>query len=298
MNQHHVALITDSTCDIPKDLIEQYDITVVPLHVIWGNETFRDRIDLQPKAFYRRLTEDPQYPTTAHPTPEGFLATYEAAVEEGATEIVVITLSSELSGAFGAARKAGTMIDSPVHVFDSKGTTMSLGWQVLAAARARQAGGDPSRGSGQARAMIQAADEVRRRVILYVSLDTLEYLHKGGRIGGAAKFIGSLLNVKPLVYVDHETGRVEAAGRVRTRKRGLDTLYQRFFEALGTHEAPAANEMHIAVMHGDAPQDARRILERIQRDYSPAELLTDVTGPVLGVHTGPRAIALCGYVEV
>ncbi|MGD8968918.1 MAG: DegV family protein [Anaerolineae bacterium] len=297
MNQHRVALITDSTCDIPEDLIEQYDITVVPLHVIWGNETFRDRIDLQPKAFYRRLTEDPRYPTTAHPTPEGFLATYQATIDKGASEIVVITLSSELSGAFGAASQASTMIESPVHVFDSKGTTMSLGWQVLAAARARQAGGDPSTGSGQAQTMIRAADEVRRRVALYVSLDTLEYLHKGGRIGGAAMFIGSLLNLKPLVYVDHETGRVEAAGRVRTRKRGLDTLYERFSEALRVPEGTHDGAMHIAVMHGDAPQDAQTIIERIERKYPRAELLTDITGPVLGVHTGPRAIALCGYAE-
>jgi DegV family protein with EDD domain len=297
MNQHHVALITDSTCDIPRNLIEEYDITVVPLHVIWGNETFRDRIDLQPQAFYRRLAGDPEYPTTAHPTPEGFLETYQTAVEAGATEIVVITLSSELSGAFGAASKAGTMIETPVHVIDSKGTTMSLGWQVLAAARARQADGDPATASEQAQVMIRTADEVRRRVALYVSLDTLEYLHKGGRIGGAAKFVGSLLNVKPLIYVDHETGRVEAGGLVRTRKRGLDTLYRRFFEELGAQDASPAAKMHIAVMHGDAPQDAQRIIARVEREHPLAELLTDITGPVLGVHTGPRAIALCGYVE-
>jgi DegV family protein with EDD domain len=297
MNQHRVALITDSTCDIPQDLIEQYDITVVPLHVIWGNETFRDRIDLQPQAFYRRLTEDPKYPTTSHPTPEGFLATYQAAIQAGAREIVVITLSSELSGAFGAASQAGTMIENPVHVFDSKGTTMSLGWQVLAAARARQAECNASVDSEQAQAMIRAADEVRRRVALYVSLDTLEYLHKGGRIGGAARFIGSLLNVKPLVYVDHETGRVEAAGQVRTRRRGLDTLYSRFFETLDAVEASPAGRLHIAVMHGDAPQDALRIIARIEGEHPGAELLTNITGPVLGVHTGPRAIALCGYLE-
>jgi DegV family protein with EDD domain len=297
MTHHRVALITDSTCDIPRDLAEQYDIIVVPLHIIWGDETFRDRVDMEPGAFYRRLAEDPRYPTTAHPTPEGFLATYKAALREGAEEIVVITLSSELSGAFGAATQASTMTDSPVHVCDSKGTTMSLGWQVLAAARACQAGRAASTSTAQARAMMQAADDVRGRVALYVSLDTLEYLHKGGRIGGATAFIGSLLHVKPLVYVDHETGRVEAAGRVRTRRRGLDTLYQRFFEELDVQKASSAGHLHVAVMHGDAPQDAERVVERIEREYSPAELLTDITGPVLGVHTGPRAIALCGYVE-
>ena len=285
MSGHHIALITDSTCDIPSQLVREYGITIVPLHVIWGNETFRDRVDLEPGEFYRRLTEDPAYPTTAHPTPEGFLTTYREAFQEGADEVVVITLSSELSGAFHSASQAGTMIDNPVHVFDSKETTMALGWQVLAAARAREAGAD-------AEAMLEAADKARRQVELYVSLDTLEYLHKGGRIGGAARLIGSLLDLKPLVYVDHDTGKVEAAGRVRTRKRGLRTLYDRFFEQLNTE-----NPMHIAVMHGDAPQDAERVAEWIEREYSPAELMTDITGPVLGVHTGPRAIALCGYSE-
>jgi DegV family protein with EDD domain len=240
---------------------------------------------MAPRAFYRRLTEDPEYPTTAHPTPEGFLTTYEQAVRRGADEIVVVTLSSELSGAFEAASQAGTMSDHPVHVFDSRSTTMGLGWQVIAAARAREEGAD-------ATAILQAADQTRQRVALYVSLDTMEYLHKGGRIGGATKFIGSLLDIKPLVYVDQESGKVEAAGRVRTRKRGLRTLYDRFFEELDTEKT-----MHIAVMHGDAPKDAERIAKRIEREYAPSELLIDITGPVLGVHTGPGAIALCGYTE-
>ena len=285
MSKHRTALITDSTCDIPRHLIEEYDITVVPLHVIWSDETYRDRVDLDPRDFYRRLTEDPEYPTTAHPTPDGFVETYREAVQDGAREIVVITLSSQLSGAFEAASQASTMTEASVRVFDSKETTMGLGWQVLAAARARKAGGD-------AEAMIRAADETRRRVGVYVSLDTLEYLHKGGRIGGATRFIGSLLDLKPLVYVDHDTGKVEAAGRVRTRKRGLGMLYDSFFEAVGTNSS-----LHVAVLHGDAPRDAERVAQRIEREYAPQELLIDITGPVLGVHTGPRAIALCGYAE-
>lgn len=162
---------------------------------------------------------------------------------------------------------------------------MGLGWQVLAAARARESGGD-------ANAMIQAADNVRQHLSHYVFLDTMEYLYKGGRIGGATRLIGSLLDIKPLVYVDRDTGKVEAAGRARTRKRGLNMLYDLFFEQLETE-----NVMHIAVMHGDAPEDAERIAERVERDYAPAELLIDITGPVLGVHTGPGAIALCGYSE-
>jgi len=285
MTEHCIALITDSTCDIPRNLIERYDITVVPMHVIWGDKTFRDRVDMAPKTFYRRLTEEPECPTTAHPTPEGFLATYEKAIRAGAEEIVVIAISSEQSGAFQSASQARSMIDHPVQVFDSKSNTMGLGWQVLAAARARERGGDASK-------MIEAADGVRQHLAHYVFLDTMEYLHKGGRIGGATRLIGSLLDIKPLVYVDRDTGRVEAAGRVRSRRRGLSTLYDRFFQELNTRYP-----MHIAVMHGDAQQDAERIAEQIERAYAPAELLIDITGPVLGVHTGPGAIALCGYTE-
>jgi len=285
MDNHRVALITDSTCDIPQSLVEGHNIIVIPLHVIWGGETFRDRVDIDPRAFYRRLVDDPQYPTTSHPTPDRFGAIFREALEGGADEIVAITLSSALSGAFEAAQQAATTVDHDVHVVDSKGTTMSLGWQVLAAARAREAGGD-------AQAMIQAAENVRDSVVLEVSLDTLEYLHKGGRIGGATKLIGSLLSIKPLVYVDHETGKVEAGARVRTRKRGLETLHRRFFEQLDTEK-----RMHIAVMHGDAPKDAEKVAERIEDEYSPAELLVEITGPVLGVHTGPGAIALAGYTE-
>ncbi|MEA3374943.1 MAG: DegV family protein, partial [Chloroflexota bacterium] len=204
MNDHRVALITDSTCDIPGALVDRHEIIVVPMHLIWGDKTFRDRVDMAPETFYRRLTEDAEYPTTAHPTPEGFLATYEKAIRAGAKEIVVIAISSEQSGAFQSASQAGTMIDHPVHVFDSRSNTMGLGWQVLAAARARERGANAS-------AMIEAADGVRQHLAHYVFLDTMEYLHKGGRIGGATRLIGSLLDIKPLVYVDRETGRVEAA---------------------------------------------------------------------------------------
>ncbi|MFO7741272.1 MAG: DegV family protein [Anaerolineae bacterium] len=285
MNDHRVALITDSTCDIPGALVDRHEIIVVPMHLIWGDKTFRDRVDMAPETFYHRLTEDAEYPTTAHPTPEGFLATYEKAIRAGAEEIVVIAISSEQSGAFQSASQAGTMIDPPVHVFDSKSNTMGLGWQVLAAARARERGANAS-------AMIEAADGVRQHLAHYVFLDTMEYLHKGGRIGGATRLIGSLLDIKPLVYVDRETGRVEAAGRVRSRRRGLETLYKRFFDQLD-----ARKRMHIAVMHGDAPEDAQEIANRIEEEYSPEELLVGITGPVLGVHTGPGAIALCGYTD-
>ena len=140
--------------------------------------------------------------------------------------------------------------------------------------------------------MVAAADDVRKRMVYLIALDTLEYLHRGGRIGGASAFIGNLLNLKPQINVNHETGQVEAGKRTRTRKKALKTLYQDFFAQVGT-----GRRMRVAVLHNAALADAEDMAERVQSEFSPAELLISIVSPVLGVHTGPRAISLCGYVE-
>ena len=283
MSLNSVALVTDSTCDIPQALIEQYSILVVSHYVIWGSQEFRDRVDLQPADFYRRLETDPTRPTTAQATSQDFLQAYEAAVQDGAQEIVVLTVSSAMSGAYQMALDAASNCVIPVQVVDSRGPTMSLGWQVLAAARQRAEGGD-------AQAMADRADQVRRTLVQVVGMDTLEYLQRGGRIGDAARWIGTLLQVKPVVTINHITGRVEPAGIARTHKAMVDFVYQKFFEKLD-----ASRPMHIAVMHGNAEAEAAALAERIQSEYKPAELLINITGPVLGINTGPRALALCGY---
>lgn len=281
-----IALVTDSTCDIPDALLKQYDITVVPCIIVFGDEALRDRVDIQADEFYRRLASGPYYPTTAQPAPADFLAAYRAAQARGAQEIVVITVSSAMSGTMAMAQQAAEMIDLPVHVVDSRGPTMTTGWQVLAAARAREAGGD-------AQAMLAAADAARETMVQVVALDTMEYLHKGGRIGGATAFLGAILQIKPLVVINHLTGLVEAGERIRTHTRSVEALYQTFFRMLGS----SYKALRVAVLHGNALQDAELLAERICREFSPVELLIAVTSPVLGVHTGPGALALCGYVE-
>lgn len=126
-----------------------------------------------------------------------------------------------------------------------------------------------------------------------MSLDTLDYLHKGGRIGNATRLIGTLLSMKPLVYIDHTSGLVEAGPHVRTRRKSLEALYTSFFSQLrGAHPDAA---LHVAVLHGGAEEEAAEIAERVRREYAPEELILTTTTPVLGVHTGPRAVALCGY---
>jgi DegV family protein with EDD domain len=174
-------------------------------------------------------------------------------------------------------------MDIPVHIVDSKANSMSLGWQVLAAAHAREANGDVA-------AMLAAADRVRENLVTLLYVDTLEYLHRGGRISGAARWAGTVLQLKPQLYVDHHTGEIKLAARTRTRSKAMEALYQSFFQQLDINKS-----LHVAVMHGNIPEEAQRIADRIQREYAPVELVVSLTSPVMGIHTGPGAIALCGY---
>jgi DegV family protein with EDD domain len=279
------TLITDSTCDIPANLVEKYKVAVIPQIILWERETFRDRVDLQPEAFYRRLAAGRSLPTTAPATYQDFVNVYRAAADHGAREIVMVTVSSAMSGTYGAARKAAEGVGVPVQVIDSKGLSMSLGWQVLAAARLRAAG-------GRAAEMIETMDQVRRRLVMIASLDTLEYLRRGGRIGNASWLAGRLLNIKPLIRINPETGMVESAGRVRTRQRALEVMFEQFLEGVNP-----AKPLRIAVLHGNALDEARAMVEIIQHELCPVELLMNTTGPALGIHAGPRALALCGYTE-
>ncbi len=285
MSPYLIALVTDSTCDIPQAMIEQYAIRIVPHYILWGSLEFRDRINLQPEEFYQRLQADPVRPTTAQATSQDFRQAYEAAAEDGASEIVVLTVSSAMSGAYHSALEAARGFKLPVQVVDSKGPTMSLGWQVLAAARQRAAGGDVE-------AMVARVAQVRQGLVQVVGMDTLEYLQRGGRIGDAARWIGTLLQVKPMVSINHATGRVEPAGIARTHKAMVDLVYQKFFEKLDP-----ARPLHVAVLHGSVEDDAAALAERIQREHPPAEMVINITGPVLGINTGPRALALCGYAD-
>ncbi len=281
--KHHSAIITDSTCDLPDPYLQQYEITMIPLTIIWGEEQFRDKVDLEPEAFYRRLAADPILPSTSQPTPEEVLQVLERVHQQGAEEILVMTLSSAMSGTYQSACRAAENMEIPVQVYDSRSNSMSLGWQVLAAARTREAGGD-------VQSMIEAADEVRKQLVYLISLDTLTFLHKGGRIGGASKFIGTLLHLKPLISVNHQSGQVEAERQSRTRKKALEDLYRDFFDRF-----PHPHDLRIAVLHNAALETAEALVERIREEYAPTELILSIVSPILGVHTGPGAVALCGY---
>ena len=284
MKTNKIALITDSTHDLPEELIQRYDIHVVPLYIIWNDQVLKDGVDIRAEEFYQQLVAQPEaFPSTSQPSPQDFKRVYQQVVDEGAEEIVVMTISSAMSGTIDSARQAGQQMSVPVHIHDCKSNSMSNGWQLLAAARARENG-------ASAQEMIAAADLVRQNLVYIISLNTLEYLRRGGRIGGAATFIGNLLNLKPQISVNHETGMVEAGIPTRTRKRALEALYQNFFK-----KVDGTKSLYIAVLHNNALEAAEQLAERIRQEFNPEELIISIVSPILGTHTGPEAVALCGY---
>lgn len=280
-----IAIITDSTCDIPEELINQYGIIVIPQIVIWGEQQLRDRIELQPVEFYERLLTDPQQPHSSLPNVKDIQEAFQQAREHGAAEIIVLTVSSAMSGTYGLVQHVAQEMNVPVSMVDSRGPTMSLGWQVLAAARARDAGAD-------LQAILEEVRLVREKLVQFVAMESLEYLQRGGRIGGAVKWVGSVLNIKPLVSINHQTGQVEPAALARTKKGLVELLYNKFFEKLR-----GGRNLHVAVLHGNVVEAAGVLAERIRAEHHPVELLVNMTGPVLGINTGPGALALCGYAE-
>ncbi len=280
-----IGIITDSTCDIPPGLIEQYGIIVIPQMVIWGDQQLRDRIDVQPEEFYKRLVTDPVKPHSSLPSLRDIQEAFQEAIRRGADQLIILTISSAMSGTFELVKNAAQSVKIPVSMVDAKGPTMSLGWQVLVAARAGEAG-------AAIEAILDEVRKVREHMAQFVAMESLEYLQRGGRIGGAVKWVGTLLNIKPLVSINHQTGLVEPVSLARTSKGLVELLYNKFFERL-----KGAKNLRVAVLHGNNPAEAEQLAKRIQLEFNPIELLVNITGPVLGMNTGPGALALCGYAE-
>lgn len=280
-----IAIITDTTCDLPQEFIQQYQLHMVPQYVIWGTEEYDDLHTLDRPTFYKWLPQKAEHPHTAAPSIGDYLKCVEAARQAGAEEIIAILVSQKLSGSVNAARQAEDQIDMPFHIFDTHSVSMGLGWQVLAACRAREAGADVA-------GILAAADAVRRKMSVLFTVDTLEYLHKGGRIGGAAKWFGTALQLKPSLYVDRETGQVEGGERIRTRRKALDRITQAFLETVDVTQP-----IRLAVVHAAAEADADYVLTALKAEIEPVEVVTSYLSPAIGVHGGPGALAAIGYSE-
>lgn len=271
-----VRIVTDSTCDLPSQLVAAHNIIVVPLTVIFGDETLQDGIDITPPAFYDRLRHSTLLPRTSQPPVERFQQAYRTAGADGA-EIVSIHISSKLSGTLNSASVARETLKHDFHIdlIDSYNVSVGLGLIVLEAARAAAQGASLTE-------VVATARRAMDRVSVHVAVDTLEYLQRGGRIGRARSLIGSILSIKPILTVDQ--GEVAPFERIRTRARA----HERILELASS--MPRAKELFIA--HAGLPTEAEAALLRLQPYLPHTTLHTAYLGPVVGTYTGPGAFGV------
>ena len=268
-----VRIVTDSTADLTKEQQQAAGITVVPLNVHFGDEVFRDHVDLTTDEFFRRLKASPQLPRTSQPAVGVFEEAYRSLRQNG-DEIVSVHLSGKVSGTYNSALMASKGVDeTAIEVVDSLSTSMALGFMALEGAKLARAGKDRATIAEHLRALVPKA-----RVICVV--DTLTYLERGGRIGKARALLGSLLNVKPILQL--KEGEVVPIGRARGRPQALTRLVE-LLERDG-------HVTQLAVMHGAAPADADHLRERVAANYPGLDILLTEIGAVLGTHTGPGVI--------
>ncbi|HEY63878.1 MAG TPA: DegV family protein [Caldilineae bacterium] len=274
-----VRIVTDSTSDIPEDLAKELDIQIVPLRVIFGEEVLLDRIDISSDAFFERLKSSPTLPTTSQPPPADFLKVFEEAIREG-DEVVCIVISSDLSGTYESAIRAKeTLGDVPITVIDSRITSMGLGLAVEEAARMAKAGATRQE-------IAQRIEKLLPKISVLFVVDTLEYLQKGGRIGGAQALVGTLLRIKPLLTL--RGGRVDLLERVRTRRKAIDRMIE-----IAAQRAQAAGCPHrVGVLHAQAPNEAEYIAQQARERLDCEHLLLSQIGPVLGTHVGPGTVGI------
>ena len=270
-----VRVVTDSACDLPDDLIERNGIGVVPLTIRFGTEELIDRKELSTDEFWRRLADSDVLPETSAPSAGAFEGAFRRMVEDGATGIICINLSSKLSATMQSAQVAAQAVqaDCPVVVIDSLMVSMGLGSLCLTAAQ-RAADGD------SLESIVANVTDRRNRSKLYGALDTLEFLKKGGRVGNARALLGTMLAIKPVLEV--RDGVVEEAGKVRTRSKALRLLVDR------VKEGPFEN---LSVLHGNAP-DVDELLDLLEPLATRDQIVVGQIGPVIGTHAGPRVIGV------
>ncbi|MDP9072310.1 MAG: DegV family protein [Actinomycetota bacterium] len=271
-----VRVVSDSACDLPPEMAAEHAIDIVPLTIRFGEEELVDRRDLSPSEFWARVARSPVLPETAAPSPGAFAEAYRKAADEGADGVVCVTLSSALSATYEAASLAARSVEStvPVRVVDSRAVTLAEGLMAVAAARAAAEGRSLDEVAAAVTALVQ-------RSRIFAALDTLDNLKKGGRIGAAQAFLGSMLSIKPVIEV--ADGKVEPESRQRTRARSLRYLVDKVRQF-----DPVEN---LAVVHGDAP-DLDELLGMLAAVYPRDQIIVGDVGAVIGTHAGPGVVGV------
>lgn len=269
-----IKIVTDSTADIPSALAKELGITVVPLYVRFGDETYRDRVDITEDEFYQRLVKDPIHPNTSQPTPQDFTNVYRELSQQ-ADGIVSIHISGKLSGTCNSALQAKEVVatECPVEVVDSETVSMGLGLLAIEAATLANSG----------KGLQQVVEEVKALISnthVWALFDTLKYLALGGRIGKAKALLGAVLNIKPVLVV--KDGEMAPAGQVRTRAKGIGVLCNFVNKVIDIQD--------LAVVYSTTPDEAQILADRIGAMFDKDRIRLARLGPTLGVHAGPGAL--------
>lgn len=275
-----IAIVTDSTSFLPAELINKHSITVTPQVLIWEEKTYRDGVDIQPSEFYTRLKTAKKMPSTSQVSPATMQSTFQGLVDQG-YDVLGIFISSKLSGTMQSAMQGKEMMGAAgekVTVVDSFSTSMSLGLIVLAAARTVESGSSISD-------CLATVEKTRRNSGIFFAVDTLEFLHRGGRIGGAQRFIGSALGLKPILAL--KDGKVEGVERIRTKSKAHERLLE-----LISEQVNGKSNIRIATLHANASEDAKALLDRAAQQLNPVETIFAEVSPVVGSHTGPGTVGL------
>lgn len=285
ISRRPVAIVADSSADLPDAVLDRHHIALVPLQVTFGDVTYRDRIGLKPADFYRLLREAKALPTTSQPTPGEFVKAFRSATAE-ADEVVAVLLSGALSGTFQAGNAAARAANlGQVHLFDSKSASLGLGMLALRAAELAESGWD-------AKTIVIELERVRRQSGLFLTVDTYENLLRSGRVSRGKAWLAGMLDVKPILALD-ANGRVVPVDRVR----GRDHLVARVLSLVERALTPRPTALRFGIAHADAPEIAERIRTALLAAYRPRDCFVSLATGVLGTHAGIGAWAVCYQIE-
>ncbi|WP_270180110.1 DegV family protein [Alkalihalobacillus sp. CinArs1] len=276
-----VAVVTDSTAYIPGELLDEYDITMVPLSVIFGNESYLEEKELKAEEFFDQIRNDDDLPKTSQPSIGSFVEAYEK-LSANHKEIITITLSSGISGTYQSAHSAGSMVDTDVHVFDSEISCMMQGFYVLEAARMAQEGQNGT-------VILERLNEMKEKGMpAYFVVDDLSHLHRGGRLNTAQLFVGNLLQVKPVLTFENK--KIVPYEKIRTRKKAVNKILSLFDE-----DAKQGDHIKVTIIYSNNKDEALKLKDKLEGDHSNIEVVLSYFGPVIATHLGEGSLGIGWY---
>jgi DegV family protein with EDD domain len=271
--------VTDSTSNLPLSLAAERRVHIAPLYILWGDDCLKDGIEISEEELFQRMVSSDVMPKTSQVTPHDFISLFRTLRDqEQADEIVCAVLSADLSGTYASAMQAKESVDLPVHVIDTRQASWTHGFAALAGADARDAGAD-------AQGIVHAIKTAAQNSVIVFTVETLDYLHRGGRIGRASWLLGTALNIKPVLEV--QQGVVSATDKVRTRKRAIEHMV-----TIAEKRAAGRRVKRVGIVHGNVESEAQTLLARAVATFAPQESYLHFATSAIGVHIGPGALGV------